>query len=703
MNGDANPATVVLVANFRNEGTAELSDSSRRALADLLKQAKEEFEVTEQLRLPQEAIFALDCRKSMSARLTKLVELLKNECETERTRPGAKAPQICGVAAKLVLTKQLAVKNDLSAASNAQRGIEQWSGWGEGQPCRPVMSRTEFDEHVLGVRDGVFTLQIPARGPVLFSGNNVVSIAANDELLRIVRQYLHDAGLVLWFDNDGLRDTVVLCPGVFTAKVLGAFFRPSNSSNQSRFSVAAAHANGMLVTAAQVATTAVTLAEGQRGMPAVTLQLSELIGESSSVEMMLSLVQHLGLCHKRDTQPLQGANQSAEQYLFPGAIPLARRRPQHAYALLANITECFFIGRMISICEDAVGTTIFSPGLIPRVQAAVLDRFAAVHVELWSGGLSMPPEATGSSAEAGVQLRRCCGIESVTIVVRSAAGEKAAEECRKLLEQLCEAVRGATGNALRDSKATPAHVLVESALEPHMLARFPDTINDGVEPFAGIRLVDLKGIGSSGEARCADGISVLVSELLCGAVANTPMYNRRNVELLKVPDDWEGHPFARGGDLYAVLPSDTPKYNQIQENMRRSLPSARIIRIDRVQNKSLWVKYDIARAEIAEHNGGDANEIEAWHSTGPDTDPALICEDWRAGFDLNCGITWTEHVPEGVRFRNDGNKSYGTGLYFAEHAIYPDAIMPHKVNGCFQMHHCEKRSRPSLYISFASE
>ena len=105
-----------------------------------------------------------------------------------------------------------------------------------------------------------------------------------------------------------------------------------------------------------------------------------------------------------------------------------------------------------------------------------------------------------------------------------------------------------------------------------------------------------------------------------------------------------------------VKPSD-PEWSRVENRLRESLPTARVTALDAVRNAHMWRLYRGAHGVMVAKGTADAvNEMELWHGTGA-TDPAAICDGER-GFDPTYSIG------------SIGGKSYGSGCYFAKHAIY---------------------------------
>ena len=97
--------------------------------------------------------------------------------------------------------------------------------------------------------------------------------------------------------------------------------------------------------------------------------------------------------------------------------------------------------------------------------------------------------------------------------------------------------------------------------------------------------------------------------------------------------------------------------------LRRGLRSARVVKLERVQNRMLWARYVHARHLVALREG-DANEQWLFHGTCA-LAPAQVCES-EDGLD--------------PRFSSGG--FYGNGTYLAESAAYPvGGRYAHRVSG----------------------
>jgi hypothetical protein len=135
-----------------------------------------------------------------------------------------------------------------------------------------------------------------------------------------------------------------------------------------------------------------------------------------------------------------------------------------------------------------------------------------------------------------------------------------------------------------------------------------------------------------------------------------------------VKDSWDAEKprLVEVPSLVGAAPN--PEFEHVANLLAKGLPGASILGLRRVQNAQLWRKYAVECHEIALKNGGQSNERELWRSTGK-TPADVVCMS-EHGFDPTYSI--------GTAIRGsgtDGNK-YGVGVYFAEHALYCDVMMP---------------------------
>ena len=116
-----------------------------------------------------------------------------------------------------------------------------------------------------------------------------------------------------------------------------------------------------------------------------------------------------------------------------------------------------------------------------------------------------------------------------------------------------------------------------------------------------------------------------------------------------VPREWEG-------DLESFslkdVPAESTEFKKMLLLMQQTMPSVKITKLERIQNKWLWNRYSQHCDEIKKKNGGVLMEEELFHGTRGN-DPELIYKG-EEGFDM--------------RFSHAG--MWGRGSYFAANAIY---------------------------------
>jgi len=97
----------------------------------------------------------------------------------------------------------------------------------------------------------------------------------------------------------------------------------------------------------------------------------------------------------------------------------------------------------------------------------------------------------------------------------------------------------------------------------------------------------------------------------------------------------------------------TPEAVMAGALLRRGLRRARLVKLERVQNRELWARYAQARHRVNLREGGDANEQLLFHGTCA-LAPADVCSG-----------------DEGLDPRFSDGGFYGRGTYLAESAAYP--------------------------------
>ena len=134
------------------------------------------------------------------------------------------------------------------------------------------------------------------------------------------------------------------------------------------------------------------------------------------------------------------------------------------------------------------------------------------------------------------------------------------------------------------------------------------------------------------------------------------------------PDEW-GAGGGDGGPTESKLVQLSMQSNEallIKTLLARSCPSARLSRVQRVQNKKLWCEYAHYRDASLVHTcaGGDVNEMLLFHGTAERAAEDVLAH--QNGLD--------------PRFSNGG--FYGQGIYLAEDPSYPiGGRYAHRISG----------------------
>jgi len=124
----------------------------------------------------------------------------------------------------------------------------------------------------------------------------------------------------------------------------------------------------------------------------------------------------------------------------------------------------------------------------------------------------------------------------------------------------------------------------------------------------------------------------------------------------KYPEHWEEPECFFAGTIkskvYKVEPQ-SEEYKAIATSFKETLPAAKIIRVERIQNSKLWSTFCQEDDFIREKLGKDSNIRRLFHGTGT-TSPDLIYSKSEEGFD-------SRYSKEGL---------WGRAIYFAERSAY---------------------------------
>ena len=130
------------------------------------------------------------------------------------------------------------------------------------------------------------------------------------------------------------------------------------------------------------------------------------------------------------------------------------------------------------------------------------------------------------------------------------------------------------------------------------------------------------------------------------------------------PVEWEQQ--QKACELKAVLVNSV-EWNGVLEEMKKTMSNVKLVKVERVQNRPLWDKYDLEMGHMKDRNGdGGINEKLLFHGTRG-TDPKVIVESVK-GIDF--------------RYSNQHrNLLWGKGAYFAVNASYSDNYSHHNSSG----------------------
>ena len=116
------------------------------------------------------------------------------------------------------------------------------------------------------------------------------------------------------------------------------------------------------------------------------------------------------------------------------------------------------------------------------------------------------------------------------------------------------------------------------------------------------------------------------------------------------PPEWESQ--IKNIELKSVKPSSLEGIKVVSA-IRKTMTDANILKIERIQNKFLYTKYDLCRKRMHEKNNGQVNEKWLFHGSSR-VSPEKIYES-EHGFDFR---------------HSDGSSLWGKGAYFAVNASY---------------------------------
>ncbi|CAL8385540.1 unnamed protein product [Boreogadus saida] len=119
------------------------------------------------------------------------------------------------------------------------------------------------------------------------------------------------------------------------------------------------------------------------------------------------------------------------------------------------------------------------------------------------------------------------------------------------------------------------------------------------------------------------------------------------------PRPWHKSQVPEIGHKKVLLQDSSEEYKEVETLFRQTMTAFDIVKIERIQNKSLWDQFQLQREQMKMRNGGRyVAERKLFHGTDSKFIDAICCSnfDWRI-----CGTHGT---------------SYGNGSYFARDASY---------------------------------
>ena len=160
-----------------------------------------------------------------------------------------------------------------------------------------------------------------------------------------------------------------------------------------------------------------------------------------------------------------------------------------------------------------------------------------------------------------------------------------------------------------------------------------------------------------GERDYNENVKVHVKEQLLD-LRSYVMTRERNVQAARpiqnLPPEWEH----QVSDIeFKPVRKGSQEWRDIERMVHATLSTARVLTIDRVQNRQLWEKYALEKSHMFTRNNGIINEKHLFHGTRK-SDPQSVARSLR-GIDFRFS-------------RRDHQLLWGTGAYFAVNASYSD-------------------------------
>ena len=242
----------------------------------------------------------------------------------------------------------------------------------------------------------------------------------------------------------------------------------------------------------------------------------------------------------------------------------------------------------------------------------------------------------------------------------------------------CRGLPQFVSSSLQELKEQLKQTTTTLAIDPS----FHDVIINLAEQFCVEITAHESGITLKGCQSYLDKVKFFLKEKILDLQANSLSGISLNPE--PTPSYWE----QQTNDIELKdLSSQCSEWLKIKQEVRATLPNAQIIKIQRIQNKSLWEKYAFCKQRMMKKNGWNAmNEKRLFHGTRHTTPENIYRSEY--GFDF--------------RFGNAGN--WGKGAYFASDAKYSASYASSSSYGQQQMflafvltgHSVHLQSNPTL-------
>ena len=167
----------------------------------------------------------------------------------------------------------------------------------------------------------------------------------------------------------------------------------------------------------------------------------------------------------------------------------------------------------------------------------------------------------------------------------------------------------------------------------------------------GVLMAELQG-----EREYCEKVKVHVKEQLldllqCIMTQESSVRSSPNTKM-KFPPEWEPQQL----DVeFKPVEKGNQEWSGITRIIHKTLPTASLVQIERIQHRQLWEKYALEKSHMNHRNNGLVNEKLLFHGTRKN-DPRSVAESLR-GIDFRCS-------------RRDHQLLWGTGAYFAANAHY---------------------------------